>query len=91
MPGSMPIVVDAAGLMELPPRAWACVAGNTESRPSRPLGMAGHTARHSPTHTVMAVRRACLTLLDVCIQRCMVLETVREHVLKQLHAIYSFF
>ena len=27
--------------------------------------MAGHTARHSPTHTEMAVRRACLTLLDV--------------------------
>ena len=45
--------------------------------------------RHA-THTVMAVRRACLTLLHV-VQRCMVLETVREHVLEQLHAMYSLF
>ena len=37
VPGSTPIVVDTAGLMELPPRAWACVAGNGVA-PKQALG-----------------------------------------------------
>ena len=70
MPGCTPIVVDVAGLMELPPRHgfMRCRKYDMSRREIRSRAKAGPwgwlVTRHA-THTVMAVRRARLTLLDV--------------------------